>query len=61
MEIDEPAKIRSYIISFKVEVVEFAEDRSITAAAQKYNVDCHSVRDWKNKKKLQELSNSVNI
>ena len=69
MEINEPAKkyhkgekIRSYTISFKLEVVEFAENRSITAAAQKYNVDRHSVRDWKKKKnELQELSSSVNI
>ena len=69
MEIDEPAKtsykgekIRSYTISFKLEVIEFAENRSITAAAQKYNVDRHSVRDWKKKKnELQELSRSVNI
>ena len=69
MEIDEPAKtshkgekIKSYTISFKLEVVEFAENRSITAAAQKYNVDRHSVRDWKKKKnELQELSSSVNI
>ena len=68
MEIDEPAKtshkgekIRSYTISFKLEVVEFAENRSITAAAQRY-VDHHSVRDWKKKKnELQELSSSVNI
>ena len=69
IEIDEPAKtchkgekIRSYTISFKLEVVEFAENRSITAAAQKYNVDRRSVRDWKKKKnELQELSRSVNI
>ena len=69
IEIDEPAKtshkgekIRSYTISFKLEVVEFAENRSITAAAQEYNVDHRSVRDWKKKKnKLQELSRSVNI
>ena len=69
MKIDEPAKtshkgekIRSYTISFKLEVVEFAENRSITAAAQKDNVDCDSVRDWKKKKnELQELSSSVNI
>ena len=69
MEIDEPAKtshkgqkIRSYAISFKLEVVEFAENRSITAAAQKYNVGRHSVLDWKKKKnELQELSSSVNI
>ena len=46
----------------KLEVIEFAENRSITAAAQKYNVDRHSVRDWKKKKnELQELSRSVNI
>ena len=69
MEIDEPAKtchegekIRSYTISFKLEVVEFAENRSITAAAQKSNVYRHSVRDWKKKKnELQELSSLVNI
>ena len=69
IEIDKPAKtchkgekIRSYTISFKLEVVEFAENRSITAAAQKYNVDRRSVRDWKKKKnELQELSRSVNI
>ena len=55
-------KIRSCAISFKLEVVEFAENRSITAAAQKYNVGGHSVLDWKKKKnELQELSSSVNI
>ena len=57
MEGDEPAttshkgeKISSYTISFKLEVVEFAENKSITAAALKFNVDCHSIRDWKKKK-----------
>ena len=42
-------KIRSYTISFKLEVVEFAENHSITAAAQKYNVHRHSARDRKKK------------
>ena len=67
MEGDEPAttshkgeKISSYTISFKLEVVEFAENKSITAAALKYKVDRHSIRDWKKKKnELQELSKSV--
>ena len=64
MENDELAKTshKGYTISFKLEIVEVAENRSITAAAQKYNVDRHSVRDWKKKKnELQELSSSVNI
>ena len=45
MEGDEPAttshkgeKISSYTISFKLEVVEFAENKSITAAALKYKL-----------------------
>ena len=57
MEIDEPAKtshkgekIRSYTVSFKLEVVEFAENCSITAVALKYKVDRHSVCDWKKKR-----------
>ena len=57
-------KVRSYIISFKLEVVDFAEKKSISAAALKCKLDdWHSIRDWKQKKKkkneLQELSISV--
>ena len=54
MEVDEPAttshkgeKVRSYTISFKLQVIEYAENHSIAAAAQKYKVDRHSIRDWK--------------
>ena len=57
MEINEPVKtshkgekIRSYTINFKLEVAEFAENCSITATTQKFNVDCHSVCDWKKKR-----------
>ena len=70
MKIDEPAttfykgeKVRSYKISFKLQVIviEYAKNRSITAAAQKYKVDRHSIRDWKKKKnKLQEISSTKN-
>ena len=53
-------KVRSYTISFKFEVVDFAEKKSISAAALKYKLDRHSIRYWKKKKnELQELSNSV--
>ena len=68
MEVDEPAttshkgeKVRSYTISFKLQVIEYAENHSIAAAAQKYKVDRHSIRDWKKKKNmLQEISTSKN-
>ena len=68
MEVDEPAttshkgeKVRSYTISFQLQVIEYAEDLSIAAAAQKYKVDHHSFRDWKEKKNmLQEISTSKN-
>ena len=57
MEVDEPAttshkgeKVRSYTISFKLQVTEYAENHSIAAAAQKYKVDRHSIRDWKKKR-----------
>mgnify|MGYP001794063200 CR=1 FL=1 len=67
MELEKPAttshkgeKISSYTIKFKLEVVEFAENKSIGAAAVKYKVDRHCIRDWKKKKDdLQELSKSV--
>ena len=56
MELEEPAttchkgeKISSYTIKFKLEVVEFAENKSIGAAAVKYKVDRHCIRDWKKK------------
>ena len=68
MEVDEPAttphkgeKVRSYKISFKLQVIEYAENHSIPAAAQKYKADHHSIRDWKKKKNmLQESSTSKN-
>ena len=68
MEVDEPAttshkgeKVRSYTISFKPQVIEYAENHSIAATAQKYKVDRHSIRDWKKKKNmLQEISTSKN-
>ena len=41
--------IRSYTISFKLEVVEYAEEHSMNDAALKLKVDRHSVRDWKEK------------
>ena len=48
-------KLRSYRISFKFEVAEFAEKKSISAAALKYKLDRHSIRYWKKKKnELQE-------
>ena len=52
MLVDEPAttshkgeKIGSYTISFKLQVIEYAENHSIATAAQKYKVDHHSIRD----------------
>ena len=66
MEREEPTtshkgeRVNSYTIKFKLEVIEFAENKSIGAAAVKYKVDRHSIRDWKRKKDaLQELSKSV--
>ena len=57
MELEEPAttshkgeKISSYTIKFKLEVVEFAENKSIGTAAVKYKIDRHSIRDWKKKR-----------
>ena len=51
-------KLRScYPISFKLEVFEFAEKKSICAADLKYKLPIH---DWKKKKSdSQEQSNSV--
>ena len=49
-------KVKSYTITFKLQVIEYAEINSISAAAQKYNIDRHSIRDWKSKKhQLQEF------
>ena len=55
MEVDEPAttshkrgKIRSYTISFKPQVIEYAGNHSIVAL--KYKVDSQSIRDWKKKR-----------
>ena len=42
-------KICSHTIFFKLEVVEYAEEHSMNAAALKLKVDRHSVRDWKEK------------
>ena len=60
MLVDKPAttshkgeKVRSYTISFKLQVIEYAENHSIAAAA--------SICDWKKKKNmLQEISTSNN-
>ena len=53
--------VRSYKISFKLEVVEFTEKKSILAAALKYKLDWHSVRDCNERKerviRTFELSN----
>ena len=38
-------KVKSYTITFKLQVIEYAEINSISAAAQKYNIDRHSIRD----------------
>ena len=43
-------KVRSYTISFKRSVVNFAETKSILAAALKHKLDRNSVRDWKKKR-----------
>ena len=50
-------KVKSYTITFKLQVIEYAEINSISAATQKYNIDRHSIPDWKSKKQqLQEFS-----
>ena len=53
-------KIRRHSINFKLEVIKFAEENSIDAAERKFNINRHSVRDWKKKKaNLQKLRKSV--
>ena len=44
-------KVRNYTVAFKLEVVEYAENQnSNQAAALKFHIDRHSVRDWWKKK-----------
>ena len=42
-------KVRSYTISFKLEVVNFAEKKSISAAVLKFKLQRHSICEWKKK------------
>ena len=52
-------KLKSYSIEFKLEVVAFAEEKSLHAAERLYKVDRKSIRSWKNNKhRLVELSAS---
>ena len=50
-------KLRNYTVEFKLDVVNYAEENnSNQAAAIKFQVDRHSVRDWRKKKSdLQSL------
>ena len=47
-------KLRSYTIIFTLKVVEFAEKKSILAAALNYKPDRHSIRFWKIKNKAKK-------
>jgi len=55
-------KLKSYSIEFKLEVVEFAERKSLHAAEREYKVDRKSIRTWRNSKERlgKLLSSSAN-
>ena len=54
-------KLRSYTISFKLKVVEFAEKKSILAAALNYKPDRHSIRFWKIKNNKAKKENIYKV
>ena len=54
-------KLRSYTIIFTLKVVEFAEKKSILAAALNYKPDRHSIRFWKIKNNETKKENIYKV
>lgn len=48
------AERKTYTINFKLEAIEFAQQNSISKAAEKYGVHVSQIKRWKGQKQLME-------